>query len=41
MRLLKFIKGFTFAPFAKRGSYMKKETYKSLDNLKEKLELIL
>ncbi|OPJ64464.1 glycoside hydrolase family 113 [Clostridium oryzae] len=34
---MKFIKGFTFAPFAKRGSYMRKEAYKSLDNLVERV----
>jgi len=37
MGYLEFIKGFTFAPFAKRGSYNKKEAYKSLDNLKERV----
>lgn len=37
MSLLQFIKGFTFAPFAIRGTYKKKETYKSLDNLKERV----
>lgn len=37
MKQMKFIKGFTFAPFARSGSYSKKETYKSLDNLKERV----
>jgi hypothetical protein len=37
MEFMKFIKGFTFAPFARNGSYLKKETYKSLDNLKERV----
>lgn len=37
MIILKFIKGFTFAPFAKRGSYTRKEAYKSLNNLKERV----
>jgi hypothetical protein len=37
MNFMEFIKGFTFAPFAKRGSYLKKEAYKSLDNLKERV----
>lgn len=37
MFFLNFIKGFTFAPFAKKGSYTKKEAYKSLDNLKERV----
>ncbi|MDP4177536.1 MAG: 1,4-beta-xylanase [Bacillota bacterium] len=32
-----FIKGFTFAPFAKQGSYLKKDIYKSLDTLKERV----
>lgn len=35
--IVQFIKGFTFAPFARRGSYTKKEAYKSLDNLKERV----
>lgn len=34
---MEFIKGFTFAPFARKGSYSKKEAYKSLDNLKERV----
>ncbi|AQR97689.1 hypothetical protein CLSAP_50200 [Clostridium saccharoperbutylacetonicum] len=34
---MEFIKGFTFAPFARRGSYLKKKTYESLDNLKERI----
>ncbi|AGF59019.1 hypothetical protein B0P06_002646 [Clostridium saccharoperbutylacetonicum] len=34
---MEFIKGFTFAPFARKGSYLKKKTYESLDNLKERV----
>lgn len=34
---MEFIKGFTFAPFSSKGSYNKKETYKSLENLKERV----
>ena len=34
---MEFIKGFTFAPFARKGSYSKKEAYISLDNLKERV----
>lgn len=37
MIFLEFIKGFTFAPFARKGSYSKKEAYISLDNLKERV----
>ena len=37
MVFLEFIKGFTFAPFARKGSYSKKEAYISLDNLKERV----
>lgn len=37
VRILEFIKGFTFAPFARRGAYMRKEAYKSLDNLKKRV----
>ncbi|MDP4145675.1 MAG: 1,4-beta-xylanase [Bacillota bacterium] len=32
-----FIKGFTFGPFASRGSFTKKEAYRSLENLKERV----
>lgn len=34
---MEFIKGFTFAPFARKGSYSRKEAYRSLDNLKERV----
>lgn len=34
---MEYIKGFTFAPFARKGSYLKKKTYESLDNLKERI----
>ncbi len=33
---MEFIKGITFAPFAPRGAFLKKEVYKSLDNLVER-----
>lgn len=33
---MEFINGYTFAPFAKRGSYTEKEAFQSLDNLKER-----
>ncbi|MGN0482239.1 MAG: glycoside hydrolase family 113 [Lachnospiraceae bacterium] len=32
---MKYIHGVTFAPFAKRGTFTEKETYQSLDTLKE------
>jgi hypothetical protein len=33
---MEFINGYTFAPFAKRGSYIEKEAFQSLDSLKER-----
>ena len=33
---MEFIKGVTFAPFAKKGSFLKKEAYQSLENLKKR-----
>lgn len=36
MSILEFIKGFTFAPFAIKGSYLKEKAFLSLNNLKER-----
>jgi hypothetical protein len=33
---MEFIKGFTFAPFSKKGSFQKDEAFQSLDNLKNR-----